>query len=129
MQYSIAYPYLHPLLLYSYHQSITIPQRHMLKARLHWRPLQIYITQDSPHSSCIFLSPLTFLNIYLQFCPCIMVLTMRWMAFMVETIAHQRTVFHFNMGPLEVGDFPQIVMLMSKMSYFMDSSLGEGGLL
>lgn len=45
MQYSIAYPYLHPLLLYSHHQSITTPQRHMLKDRLHWRPLQIYITQ------------------------------------------------------------------------------------
>lgn len=45
MQYSIDYPYLHPLLLYSHHQSITTPQRHVLKARLHWSPLQIYITQ------------------------------------------------------------------------------------
>lgn len=43
---------------------------------------------------------------------------------MVETVAHQRTVFHFNMGPLKVGDFHQIVMPMSKMSYFMDSNLG-----
>lgn len=53
-----------------------------------------------------------------------MVLTMSWVVFIVETVAHQRTVFHFNIGPLEVGDFHQIVMLMSKMSYFMDSNLG-----
>lgn len=48
---------------------------------------------------------------------------------MVEPVAHQRTGFHFNMGPLEVGEFHQIVMQCQKMSYFMDSNSGEGGLL
>lgn len=46
-----------------------------------------------------------------------------------ETVAHQGIDFHFNMGYLEIGDFHQIVMPMSKMSYFMDSDLGEDGLL
>lgn len=48
---------------------------------------------------------------------------------LAETLAHEGTDLPFPTGPLEVGDCHQIEMPMSKMSYFMDSDLGEHGLL
>lgn len=93
----------------------------MLKNRLHRRPLQLWITQGQSSLVLYFSFPShplkhLFIILSLHYGPyyevdgyliCAKVL-------LVETVAHQRTGFHFNMGPLAVGDFHQAVRLLSK---------------